>query len=123
MDSFQNQVRTETGFDITNTLHFREKMVAVKEFPVYRGISRQCGYALGSIFRTAMRTVIPILKPIAKAGLESMKEQGISAIRDTPSGQNIKQVLKRRQGGCKIHFDPVGGEGYKKAHKEKLPSY
>ena len=43
-----------------------------------------------------MRTVIPILKPITKAGLKSVKEQGLEAIKDIASGQNVKQVLKRR---------------------------
>ena len=45
------------------------------------------------MFRSAMRTVMPILKLIAKAGLASVKEQNLSAIRDIASGQNIKQVL------------------------------
>ena len=49
-----------------------------------------------SIFKSAIRTVITILKPIAKAGLKSMKEQGLEAIKDIASGQNVKQVLKRR---------------------------
>lgn len=70
------------------------------EFPVYRGLSRQYGYGLGSIFRTAMRTVIPFLKPVAKAGLQSIKhvakDQGIHALRDIMEGQNVKQVLKNR---------------------------
>lgn len=70
------------------------------EFPVYRGVSRQYGYGLGSMFKTAMRTVIPILKPIAKAGLQSIKkvaqDQGVDALRDIMEGQNIKQVLKKR---------------------------
>ena len=43
-----------------------------------------------------MRTVILILKPIAKAGMGSVKEQGIGPIRDIAYGQNIKLVLKRR---------------------------
>ena len=43
-----------------------------------------------------MRTVILILKPIAKAGLKSVKEQGLEAIKDIISGQNVKQVLKGR---------------------------
>ena len=68
----------------------------MKEYPVYKGLSRQYGYGLGSIFKSAMRTVIPILKPIAKAGLKSVKEQGLEAIKDIASGQNAKQVLKRR---------------------------
>ena len=37
-----------------------------------------------------------IFKPIAKAGLARVKEQGLGAIRDIASGQNVKQVLKRR---------------------------
>ena len=41
------------------------------DFPVYRGISRQNGNGLGSIFKAALRTVIPILKPIAKASLKA----------------------------------------------------
>ena len=68
----------------------------MKEYPVYKGLSRQYGYGLGSIFKSAMRTVIPILKPIAKAGLKSLKEQGLEAIKDITSGQNVKQVLKQR---------------------------
>ena len=43
-----------------------------------------------------MRTVIPLLKPIAKAGLKSVNEQGLEVIKDIASGQNVKQVLKRR---------------------------
>ena len=68
----------------------------MKEYPVYKGLSRQYSYGLGSIFKSAMRTVIPILKAIAKAGLKSVKEQGLEAIKDIASGQNVKQVLKRR---------------------------
>ena len=34
------------------------------DFPVYRGVSRQYGNGLGSIFKAALRTVIPILKPV-----------------------------------------------------------
>ena len=37
-----------------------------RDFPVYRGVSRQYGNGLGSIFKAALRTVIPILKPVAK---------------------------------------------------------
>ena len=69
-------------------------------FPVYRGVSRQYGYGLGSMFKTALRTVMPVLKPVAKAGLQSIKQvakdQGIHALCDIIAGQNIKQVLKSR---------------------------
>ena len=54
----------------------------MKEYPVYKGLSRQYGYGLGSVFKSVMRTVIPFLKPIAKAGLKSVKEQGLEAIKD-----------------------------------------
>lgn len=70
------------------------------DFPVYRGVSRQYGYGLGSIFKTAMRTVVPILKPLAKAGLQSAKqvakEQGVGALRDLMEGNNVKAILKTR---------------------------
>ena len=67
---------------------------------MYRGIPRQYGHGLGSVFKTAIRTIVSILKPVAKAGLRSakkvVKEQGISALHDMVSGQNVKQVLQRR---------------------------
>ena len=37
------------------------------DFPVYRGVSRQYGNGLGSIFKAALRTVIPILKTCRKS--------------------------------------------------------
>ena len=58
----------------------------MKEYPVYKGLSRQYGYGLGSNFKSVMRTVILILKPIAKAGLKSVKEQGLEAIKTSPRG-------------------------------------
>lgn len=68
------------------------------DFPVYRGLSRQYGHGLGSIFKTVLRTVTPILKPAAKLGLQSIKkvakEQGIQALQDVMAGKNVKQVLK-----------------------------
>ena len=70
------------------------------DFPVYRGVSKQYGYGLGSIFKAALKTVAPILKPFAKLGLQSAKkvakEHGIQALKEIASGQNIKQVLKQR---------------------------
>ena len=69
-------------------------------YPVYRGIPRQYGHVSGSIFKTAIRTIVPILKPVAKDVLRSakkvVKEQDISALRGMVSGQNVKQVLQRR---------------------------
>ena len=70
-------------------------------FPVYRGVSRQYGNGLGSIFKAALRTVIPILKPVAKASLKSVKkvakDQGVQALKDIVGGENVKKkVLKQR---------------------------
>ena len=70
------------------------------DFPVYRGISKQYGNGLGSIFKAALRTVIPILKPVAKASLKSVKkvakDQGVQALKDIVGGENVKKVLKQR---------------------------
>ena len=64
------------------------------DFPVYRGVSRQYGNGLGSIFKAALRTVIPILKPVAKASLKSVKkvakDQGVQALKDIVGGENVK---------------------------------
>ena len=70
------------------------------DFPVYRGVSRQYGNGLGSIFKAALRTVIPILKPVAKASLKSVKkvakDPGVQALKDIVGGENVKKVLKQR---------------------------
>ena len=64
------------------------------DFPVYRGVSRKYGNGLGSIFKAALRTVIPILKPVAKASLKSVKkvakDQGIQALKDIVGGIALK---------------------------------
>ena len=70
------------------------------DFLVYRGVSRQDGNGLGSIFKAALRTVIPMLKPAAKASLRRMKkvakDQGVKALKEIVGGVNVKQVLKLR---------------------------
>ena len=97
-------------------------------FPVYRGVSRQYGYGLGSMFKTALRTVMPILKPVAKAGLQSIKhvakDQGIHALRDILDGQNIKQVLKSRGKSAlkslgKSALDHLASGGIKSSQKRR----
>ena len=69
------------------------------DFPVYRGVSRQYGNGLGSIFKAALRTVIPILKPVAKASLKSVKkvakDQGVQALKDIVGGENVQKIKKR----------------------------
>ena len=70
------------------------------DYPVYRGVLRQYGNGLGSIFKAALRTVVPILKPLAKFGIQSAKkvakDQGVKALKDIVAGRNVKQVLKQR---------------------------
>ena len=70
------------------------------DFPVYRGVSRQYSNGLGSIFKAALITVIPILKPAAKASLKSMKkvakDKKFQALKEIVVGENATQVLKQR---------------------------
>ena len=44
--------------------------------------------------------MIPILKPVAKASLKSMKkvakDQGVQALKDIVGGENVKQIFKQR---------------------------
>ena len=40
-----------------------------KILPVYRGVKHQYGYGLGSIFKTALKTVTPLIKPLSILGL------------------------------------------------------
>ena len=77
--------------------------------PVYRGVSRQYDHGLGSIFKAALRTVAPILKPMAKLGIQSTKkvakDHGIQALKEIASDQNVKRVLKQRG---KTALKPLG---------------
>ena len=71
------------------------------DFPVYRGVSRQYGNGLGSIFKAALRTEIQILKPVAKASLKSVKkvakDQGVQALKDIEGGENVKKKFKTKR--------------------------
>ena len=64
-------------------LHLRQratqkKILKVnKMLPVYRGVKHQYGYGLGSIFKTALKTVTPLIKPLVKSGLNAVKKEGI----------------------------------------------
>lgn len=68
--------------------------------PVYRGQPRQVGYGLGSMFKRMASNILPLIKPIVKSGLHTLKtegvKQGLGAVQDIMSGQNIKHVLKNR---------------------------
>ena len=76
--------------------------------PVYRGIPRQTGHGLGSLFRSALSTVTPFLKPVVNSSVNLLKQQGlkqgIAAAHDILVGHRKpkevlvtrgKQVLKR----------------------------
>lgn len=97
------------------------------DYPVYRGVSRQYGNGLGSIFKAALRTVVPILKPLAKVGIQSAKkvakDQGIKALKDIVSGQNVKHVLKERGKSALKSFgqSSIDQLGIKSTQKSKKP--
>ena len=99
------------------------------DYPVYRGVSRQYGNGLGSIFKAALRTVTPILKPLAKVGIQSAKkvakDHGIKALREIVKGQTVKQVLKQRSKSALKTFgqsaiDQVSA-GIKQTRKSRKP--
>ena len=65
--------------------------------PVYHGVKHKYGYGLGSIFKTALKTVTPLIKPLVKSGLNAVKKEGIrQGIRVAEDiflrGKNPKQV-------------------------------
>ena len=99
------------------------------DYPVYRGVSRQYGNGLGSIFKAALRTVIPILKPLAKVGIQSAKkvakDQGVKALKDIVAGRNFKQVLKQRGKSALKSFGQSSidqfAPGIKSTQKSKKP--
>ena len=68
--------------------------------PVYRGQPRQYGQGLGSMFRKAMKTVMPLLKPFVKSGLKTLKNEGLrqgkAVVRDLVDGGKVKDVLGKR---------------------------
>ena len=99
------------------------------DYPVYRGVSRQYGNSLGSIFKAALRTVVPILKPLAKVGIQSAKkvakDQGVKALKDIVAGRNVKQVLKQRGKSALKSFGQSSidqfAPGIKSTRKSKKP--
>ena len=99
------------------------------DYPVYRGVSRQYGNGLGSIFKAALRTVVPILKPLAKVGIQSAKkvakDQGVKALKDIVAGRNVKQVLKQRGKSALKSFGRSSidqfAPGIKSTQKSKKP--
>ena len=76
-----------------------------------------------------MRTVVPILKPQAKVGIQSAKkvakDQGIKALKDIVAGRNVKQVLKQRGKSALKSFGQSSIDqftpGIKSTQKSKKP--
>lgn len=69
--------------------------------PIYRGVPRQNGRGLGAMFKSAIATMTPLLKPVLKTGLNALKEQGakqgLAAAHDIlVGGKNPKDVIFRR---------------------------
>ena len=99
------------------------------DYPVYRGVSRQYGNGLGSIFKAALRTVVPILKPLAKSWNSECKkvakDQGVKALKDIVAGRNVKQVLKQRGKSALKSFGQSSidqfSSGLKSTQKSKKP--
>ena len=51
-------------------------MKVIKILPVYRGVKDQYGYGLGSIFKTALITVTPLIKTLVESRLNAVKKEG-----------------------------------------------
>lgn len=69
--------------------------------PVYRGRSKQYGYGIGGVLKKITKQTIPLLEPIGKNLINTLKSEGLSegigAITDIVSkGLNPKQVIKSR---------------------------
>ena len=56
-------------------------------------------------FKAALRTIVPILKPVANASLKSMnkvdKDQGVHSLKENVDDDNVKQVLRQRKPALK----------------------
>lgn len=69
--------------------------------PVYRGRGKQYGYGIGSIIKGVTKKTIPLLEPIGKNILNTLKQdginEGIGAFTDiVKHGENVKQVVGDR---------------------------
>ena len=71
--------------------------------PVYRGVKHQYGYGLGSLFKTALKTVTPLIKPLVKSGFNAIK----------------KKVSNREYGQQEISFYGVKIQNKSLFHEEK----
>ena len=51
-------------------------------YPVYRGVARQRGHGLGDMFKSAFRSVVPVLKPMVTKGLNVLKDAALTHGKD-----------------------------------------
>lgn len=70
-------------------------------YPVYRGVPRQYGHGLGSLFHSAIKSTTPLLAPLVSSTMRAIKNEGVrqgtGAITDVLlKGKSPKQVLKTR---------------------------
>ncbi|KAL4227751.1 hypothetical protein ACF0H5_013187 [Mactra antiquata] len=68
--------------------------------PIYKGIARQYGHGLGSVFKKAMKTIKPLLQPLFKTGVRALKHEGVrqgkGAVQHLMAGAKPKDVVKKR---------------------------
>ena len=68
--------------------------------PTYQGQPRQYGHGLGSMFKKAMKRIMPLLNPFVKSGVHTLKKEGLqqgkAAMKDILTGSNVKQVIRKR---------------------------
>ena len=66
--------------------------------PVYRGVKHQYGYGLGSIFKTALKTVTPLIKPLVKSGFNAIKKEGLKqGIREQKISFYVVKIQRKSQ--------------------------
>jgi len=46
--------------------------------PVFRRMSRQYGQGLGSLFKSVVKTVKPLLEPVVRTAARNFKQQGLN---------------------------------------------
>ena len=66
--------------------------------PVYRGLPRQYGGGLGSMFRSLFRTIMPLVTPVIGRAINTLKKEGpkhvFGAVGRVLAREKPKQVLK-----------------------------
>lgn len=69
-------------------------------FPVYQGVPRQYGHGLGTVFKSAAKSVKPLVSPMVKSAFNALKneglKQGMSMASEIMAGRSPKQVVKQR---------------------------